>query len=487
MPKKPAAKKAARKPSRLDGWSNVLTGLGRIGKDKLASACVQWEEIKEAEAEELYAADDMAEKIIDKPVDECLRNGFKFTGIDQEASDDLLAEMNRIDIINQLAKAWKTARIFGGAGLLLITDDFRELSQPMSKTGKLIASTVLNRYELYTQFDDLQRDVSRPKYGMPMRYTLQPRGANDTHIGEKVDASRVLRFDGLWLPNRLFIRNNYWGGSVFTKVARLIRNYSSSHDAIATVIQDFSVAVFKLKNLSDMIGADDDTKIIARMQLVNLTKSIAQAVVLDAEGEDFDHKARNVSGLEKILGYVEDRLVASTPMPHTVLLGHSPAGGLGQTGNHEQDNWYDYLKSTQVNYLKPRLLEAAKLVARGMDGMDIENLDIEFNSIERSDPSEEADIKYKTAQTDQIYLGEGVVDAIEIGMSRFGGDKYSTETEIDVNLRKKLPDLAEQHENEQADKENQAKMQAEAHAAAVSGKAPPAKPKPAARKDRKGK
>jgi hypothetical protein len=50
-------------------------------------------------------------------------------------------------------------------------------------------------------------------------------------------------------------------------------------------------------------------------------------------------------------------------------------------------------------------------------------------------PAEEADIKLKTAQTDQIYIDKGVVTPEETGTSRFTAEGYSTETTIETEVR----------------------------------------------------
>ena len=61
---------------------------------------------------------------------------------------------------------------------------------------------------------------------------------------------------------------------------------------------------------------------------------------------------------------------------------------------------------------------------------------------------QEALVKKVTAETDAIYLDRGVLDAAEVAISRFGGNHFSTNTVIDIELRKKQFDPEEVNELE---------------------------------------
>ncbi len=434
--KKQSKNPTIEKAKRHDGWLNVLTGIGVKGKDKRLSAEVEWQRMLEVDADNIYAGDDMAAKIVDILPDESCREGFALTGIDKDQAEILMSKAEQIGLVAKFNKAWKMARQYGGAGALLITDDMGNLEAPMRSNAFLKGITPLSMWELYAQFSDMDLSILSTGYFTPKVYTYQPRvshGSDDAQPMQRIHASRVIRFDGVPLPRRQSIKAMYWGDSVLNRLMTAIRNYQLSHDAASATLQDFRIAIFKIKDLASKIASDDDDAIIKRMELVNMSRSVARAVMIDADGEDFEYKMSTLSGVNELLDKVENKLVAGTNIPRTILLGESPTG-MGGSGRHEQENWYDYVANQQEVYFKPKLMQAFKMMAFEA-GIDFTNLNIEFNPLWQMDQKETAELRKMTAETDAIYIDRGVVDPEEISMSRFGGDKYSVETEIDKDLR----------------------------------------------------
>lgn len=425
-----------KKVSKQDGWFNVLTGLGVKGKDKRLSADVIWERMDRETADNLYAADTMARKLVDILPDEAMREGFKITGLDSEVAENLLNAFEKMGGVARFNKAWKMARQYGGAGLFLITDDLQNLDKPTNVNASLKAFNALHRWELYANYPDMNFDITSPDYLKPLVYTYQPQigGGTGTVGFKKIHNSRIIRFDGITLPDHLFSTNQFWGDSLLNALMNSIRNYQSANDSAASILQDFRVALLKIKNLADKIGSDDDQAILNRLEMVNLCRSIAKMVVIDADGEEFDYKISAVTGVKDLIDKVENKLVAETNVPRTILLGESPTG-MGGTGRHEQGNWYDYVANQQQVYLKPKLMQVLRMIAQVLK-IDASNMDLEFNPLWQMDETEMAAIKKTTAETDQIYVNIGAVDPNEIALSRFGGPKWSAETTIDVSLRK---------------------------------------------------
>jgi phage-related protein (TIGR01555 family) len=62
---------------RLDGWGNVLTGLGVTNRDKSVGNTLTVEVLSKAQQENAWRGDDLAAKIIELPPDEMTREGFE--------------------------------------------------------------------------------------------------------------------------------------------------------------------------------------------------------------------------------------------------------------------------------------------------------------------------------------------------------------------------------------------------------------------------
>ena len=422
---------------KMDGWVNIISGIGTQNRDANTASKIRWTPLTETQIEDLYAAEAIAEKIVDMPIEDALTSGYKITGISKEQENALKPKLKQLKVDSITMDAAKKARLYGGSIIVKIYNDNFKLQEPV--TGLLASGKkeiknlkVLQRFEAYAQYEDINKDIFSANFGKPNYYSVYSRVESQL-IGVKIHASRTIRFDGKQLPDALHRQNNYWGDSVLTKLEEPIRNYAMSYASVANALSDLSVAVFKIKNLADQVATDCDDKVLQRMQIVNLSKSIARAVIVDADGEDFDYKNRSMTGVAELLDAASGRLTAASGMPHTVLLGNSPTGGLGQSGNHEERNWNKWVSNYVESHIKEGHLALIKEIAEGM-GIDSSAMDIEYFSPTEPTEQEEVATRKSQAEVDQIYISNGVLDAEEVRKSRFGGDKYSIDTQIDANI-----------------------------------------------------
>ena len=418
---------------RLDGWFNVITGLGRKQRDKRVNADFEWNQFSEDDAEHLYASDDIAAKIIDLLPKEAMRTGFTITGLEKNQVEILEKALVKIGATTSCLKSWILARIYGGCGLFLVTQDLTALSEPLPANVSVTGLLPIQRWELVPVWASVTKDIRHPNFGNPTLYEFYPRMVDGQVTGERIHYSRLIRFDGVELPGKLRRTNSYWGDSVFTRLLNPIRNYQTEHDSAASIVQDYRVGKFKIKNLADMLASDKDQDIIKRLELVRLSKSICSAVVLDAESEDFEYSTGTLTGLDQIIAKAEMRLAAGSRIPHTVLLGESPVGS-NATGNSTVLSWYDYVDQERKDYMKPKLLRVVKLKAEEL-GLDSEKIDIECLPLWQMDEKDQVGIRKTQADADAVYIDRGVVDPHEIAISRFGGEKYSTDTKLENKER----------------------------------------------------
>lgn len=427
-------KDAIRNKKRQDGWSNVLTGLGRKDKDARLAQQVEWNRMTEHDLDHLYAGDAMAAKIVDMPVDDALDGGYEWKGISKDQAKKLNTRLKELNFNQAINLGCKKGRHTGGSGILKVYNDDLRLETPPAEGKKVLKSLiVLHRFELFAMYEDVDKDLLSATFGKPILFTFQ--GRNESQVYTKIHTKRLEKFYGSYLPDNLYQANGYWYDSVLSRPYEAIRNYSFAHDGVNAALKDLSVAVFKMKDLANNLAADCDDAVIKRVDIVNMCKSIARAVVLDAEGEDFDYKVRNLTGAGDLVDRAESRLAAEVSMPKTILFGTSPKGSLGggTSGDHELENWYNFLESFQKNHLRDPMLNIAKEVCEEL-GIAHEELDIEFAPLWQLSEKEEAELRKTQSETDQRYIELGVLDPSEVRTSRFTGDKYTIETTIDESI-----------------------------------------------------
>lgn len=431
---------------RSDGWTNILTGLG-LGNDKKIAGNLAYVRLTEVDCETLYAGDDISARICDLLPQNAVRKWVDYQGLDEETEVEFMEKIAAIELKKKALQGLTWGALYGGAGALIGTSNQDEdLTQPLNEDAieDISSITILTRYELYPS--QLQYNPLAKNFGYPEFYRMQLRGASPIN-GSEVHHSRIIRFEGVELPRRLHIQNQYWGDSKLSRVYEVIRNFNTAHSSLATVLQDFRVGIFKLKNLAEMVAMGEDGAIQKRIALVDAAKSVSRSVVIDAEGEDFRQETGTLTGLQDAYNIINERLVAATGIPITVLLGKSPVG-MGQSGRHEETNWYDMVAAYQEDTCRPIFKRIFELVLKSKDGPTQGKLDpgfgFTFNPLWQLDEKEQTEMRYTQAQADQIYMTTGSVTPEEIAISRFGGEKWDGKTKIDLDMRKQIDSQAQQ-------------------------------------------
>lgn len=421
-----------------DGWSNILTGLGRKGKDKRVGLEATWERLSRYEVESIYAVDDAAEKVVDDVVGEAFRKDIIFTH--ENANGDFNKEMHdyltTINFFPKFMKAAKQGRLYGGAVMLFGIDDGQDPDEEVNfdQIRSVKWFDVVNRWDLSVM--GVQSDVSRKGFRDPLLYSFSDGALSESSLaGMLVNASRTVRLDGATLPKELYEANNYFHDSVLTKFLNPLKNWNSSYDSVATLLQDFAAGVFKMKGLSKLIGAGMDEAVMKRLSLIDMKRSLVKSVVVDSE-EDFERKATPLSGIKDVLERMDNRLVSASRMPHTRLLGQGSTGNLSGAGDSEEKNWHDYVKTKQTGEYYPKLMEALVILLRAKDnpitkGQIPKGFDFSFPPVKEMNELQKAQIYKTQAEGDQIYMMNQVLDPDEVAISRFGdNDEMKIRLEI---------------------------------------------------------
>lgn len=438
----------------FDGWSNILTGLGVQNKDKRTGATVVSNFISQADAESMYQTDDIAAKLIDKIPEEALREGFEVYADGENMTETIQEVFEKFDLYKKIEQAWKWARLYGGAGLIIGANDGVTSSAPLNIRGinGLQYFAVLDRWRLVPAAgDQVDKDISSSNFGLPVSYSLQNAQIGDGSQPQiKIHQSRIIRFEGFEVPYNLKASVQYWGDSVLSKLMEVIRDYQISYHSAALIMQDFTQLIVKLKGLADMIASGDDNLVQRRLALLASTASIVNAVVIQ-EDEECERKTTTVTGLPEMLKAMDGRLVTACDVPHTIILGDSPSG-LGATGDSENRDWYDFIKKKQESFLRPILKKILSIIFADKQGptkgVVPKKFTVEFCPLWQMSETETVQNRKTMAEADNIYIQAGVLDPKEVADSRFGGEKYSIETELNSEVRAAMAEVEIQEPEE---------------------------------------
>lgn len=364
----------------------------------------------------------------------------------RELTEMLHAAWDELGASAAYRRALEYRRAYGGGAVLVGVDDGLDPKLPVdeSKIKAVRWLTVLRASECPAS--RYYADPRKPKYGEPELYRLQPvvmstgTEAPASQLPFEVHESRVIPFCGVWVsPNHRQERQG-WGDSTFTRVFATLSDFGMSWGSVGLLVQDYSQAIWKVKGLSEIIASNSSDKVKKRIEAMDMSRSVARAMIMDADNEEFSRNTSSFTGLPEVMDRFAQRLAAALEMPVDLLMGTAPAG-LNNTGNSTMRFWYDTVDARRAE-ARPQyetLIRYLMLAREGdFKGKEPDNWCVQERPLWQPTEDEKVKTRNTQAQSDKIYVDAGVLTPEEVAASRFGGGAYSIETTLDVEGRKAM-------------------------------------------------
>lgn len=425
---------------RFDSWRNALTGLGTARDKVTATLFGAVLQIDDDQLTALFHGDDMARKIVRLPVQEMVRKGWDFTvGEDVQAADALDKAMRDIGARWHLRDAAQWGRLYGGAAIIVGADDGLDPVKPLNEDGiqsiKFL-SVVDKRYMFPAR---MQGDPFSSGFGKPEIWQITPQFGGRSR---QVHASRVILFGGAPTDDQERARLSGWDYSVLQAVYDEIRRFENAWQASEHLMSDASQGIFTIKGLLSMIAGGNQKELQTRMELVDLHRSIARSIMVDADaGESFHRDQISFQGIATMLDKFMLRMSAAADIPVTILMGQSPSG-MNATGESDFRWFYDNVQTMQENDLRPRLERLTRLVLLAKDGptggVEPDDWKVTFRPLWQQTQEEKAKERKTVAETDMIYIQNDVLTPEEVAINRFRPTGWSPETMIDTTDREAM-------------------------------------------------
>lgn len=418
------------KKLRQDGWTNILTGLGVAARDKRLSTKYGASKIIDHHTlTAMYRSDGFTQRVVNLAADDMTR---KWISIEGDTDNSVVKHLETLRTRLKVNELLKWARLYGGAIAIIGVDDGQELDMPVNEKNIKDVNFlhVFDRHQVtvYSYFDDPRY----PLYGQPSHYQVSPLFSGEMFV---VHSSRVLRMSGTLLPPREMRSNHGWGDSVVQTVSDQLANTGVSYSSAAQLMHDFVQTVMTVNGLAEILASGNDDVVLKRAQLISLTRSISNLVIIDKE-EKYEKQTTSVAGLPEMLREFAMAVCACTGYPYTLFMGQSPAG-MDATGDADIRFYYDNIAAKQNDELRPeleKLVRYTMLSKKGPTrGAELSNWNIMFTPLWQMTEEQVVDMRAKQAETDERYIASGVLSPAEVAESRFGGDSYSIETQLSLS------------------------------------------------------
>jgi hypothetical protein len=164
--------------------------------------------------------------------------------------------------------------------------------------------------------------------------------------------------------------------------------------------------------------------------MVDMGRSTARALLLDAEGETFEKVATSFAGVPDMLDRYMNWLSVASGIPVAILFGRS-AAGMNATGELDLDSWHSVVGSYQQKKIDPAVRRVFGLLSYAKDsptkGKPFADLDTKWKPLSVPSEKEDAEAYNTRADGDSKYVAMGALDPVEIAIARFGRGRYSTD------------------------------------------------------------
>lgn len=424
--------------TRADSWQNPFTGLGST-RDKVTGG-YYWPPVRLQDQELLaiFNGSDIGARVVETRPREMFRRGYDLEvasmDVDEDTPEGDVAEHkkygSKLAMDHKVQESMVWGNLFGGALLIIGAQDGNEMDTPLNEENISTVRylTMVDRrfasgpHKYYT-------DPLAPKCGEVEQYMVtNALGAPYGSMGSTlvIHESRVLRFDGARTDVLTKLQLAGWSWSLLQRAYDQLRAFESGFQAVANLMSDASQGVMKIKDLISMIASGNKDDLQTRMAMVDMSRSVARMLLIDADGEEFDRVATSFAGLPDLLDRFMMRLSAAVDIPVAILMGRS-AAGMNATGDADFRAFYDSVASDQERHLAPKLERLYHIFARAKDspfkGRDVE-FRMKFHQLWQANDTEQADIELKTAQKDSAYVTAGVFTPEEVALSRAGQGKW---------------------------------------------------------------
>lgn len=437
-------KNGAVRPHREDGYVNLLNRYGTKQDNSEAYKFEREPVIPDMQLTGLYEGNGLFSKIIDTPAEEALKHGFDLNLKSDELNAFVEDALDDLEWEEKAATAIKWARLYGGALIVMLIDDGRGLEEPVDwehirsidELRVYERSIVQPDYASLYQQDYGGKGVGNrvSKFGQPEYYYV-----SSIYGSFKVHESRCLVFRNGVLPeqtsNATYL---FWGMPEYVRIRRALRETVTAHTDSVKLLERSVQAIYSMKGLASLLTTDDgENQVLKRLQLVDTSRGLLNSIAIDSEGEQYDFKTFQFSGVKDVIDATCNMLSALTNIPQTILFGRSPAG-MNATGDSDFESYYNFVEKIQRLMLKRNLRTLLDVVFRaGIASGDVAeepDYKLEFKPLWSLSDTEQAAVdqtKAQTAlvkaQTAQAYVDMQALDPTEVRRRLASDEEFDVE------------------------------------------------------------
>ena len=375
-----------------------------------------------------YMTIGVIQTFIDQPVEDAFRGGVEIETdeLDEEDLDKLQDVLEECDDYKEVKDSMKWAKLFGGAGLIVNTDQDpkEELDFDAIDENSPLSFIAADRWELTLNF------LLEDRVPCPYNY-----------YGQQIHKSRVMKVNGKEAPSFIRRRLQGWGMSELERTIRDINSYNKNQDVIYELLDEAKTDVWKLQALnSQLLSGAAQQQLSKRLNLATNLKNFHNALIMDKD-DDYEQKQISFGGLAEMQNQNRIGMAASVRMPMTKLFGQSASGF--SSGEDDIEN-YNALIESEVRAKALKVISPViKLRCQQLFGFIPEHMEIRFNPLRVLSAEQEENVKDKKFQRGSALYSQGMFNGKEYADYLKKENVQIMNTEVGDGIRDPEPPQAE--------------------------------------------
>lgn len=385
------------------------------------------------EVDNLYYGSWEAQRLIDIPVEDALREPIEWQGLDDDEQKRLNEYLEVLDFHKKLDECLRMERIHGGCIMFIGMKDYVDnpaipIDYSQVKPDDLLFLNPIHRG--YVTQTDYSGDPLSPDYCNPTHYSIE---------GYQVAANRMMVFSGRPLCGfRSFAGFNYgfytrhdgMGYPMLLRAREDILRAQGVRQSAYHLMQRASMLLF-VGDIKTPFAFHNSRNVIANLQQMLNFMSIHQAGLINSTpGQQADVKTinANMAGISDLIDKYLGIIANLDTIPLTKFLGISP-GGLNSTGDGDKENYNNRIAAYQRFHIAPLIqkqLLPIILPAAGINKSP-EEVQVVFPPLWNLSEAEQAAVRESDSRTILSYVNSGVIDNEEAVEESKARDIFATD------------------------------------------------------------
>ena len=200
--------------------------------------------------------------------------------------------MIRLSAEEKFNEAIKWQRLYGGSLLIIGAMDGQTPDKPLreNRIKNIEYLKVVDRTQVEIASSVWDLNPNSPNFGKIILYHVNFY-VGDQYMPMKIHHTRVIPFFNDPIPLKL--RNvvtwdlRYWGMSSLQRIYEELRDLGGITQSTVNILYEFIIGKYKIARLAEIMSSPGgEQAIVNRMEIMNMSKSVLNSVMIDAE-EDY--------------------------------------------------------------------------------------------------------------------------------------------------------------------------------------------------------